>query len=103
MGMRERIAVKNDAKERIKKIKFGGEITNVCAGEGNPRRHAYFCEHVIRKSKNKFKTEFTENFAKCTDRKGNFWNTDIEVIFEGHLDSEKCKELFEPIWAAHYT
>lgn len=103
MGMHERIAVKSAAIERIKAMEFGNEITNVCAGDGNPRRHAYFCEHVIKKSKNRFKTEFTENFVKCTDRKGNFWNTDIEVIFKGHLDAEKCKELFEPIWAAHYS
>jgi hypothetical protein len=44
-----------------------------------------------------------EWFIECTDKKGNFWKTDFEVIFAGHLDSEKCKELFEPIWAAHYS
>lgn len=102
MGINERAEVLKQAKERIKLISFGDPVTNVCAGEGNPRKHAYFVEHVIKKSKNRFKVQFTEHFAKCTDRKGNFWSTDIEVIFQGHLNDEKCQELFAPIWEANY-
>lgn len=103
MGMHERIAVKSAAKERIKTMEFGDEITNVCAGEENPRRHAYFCQKVTKNTQSAFGLGHTQYFVKCTDKKGNFWNTDIEVIFKGHLDSEKCKELFKPIWAAHYS
>lgn len=102
MGMQERIGVKAAAKERIKTMKFGDEITNVCAGEENPRRHAYFCKKVT-KTKSMRGVPHTEFFIECTDKKGNFWKTDFEVIFAGHLDSETCKTLWEPIWAAHYS
>jgi len=102
MGINERLAVLNSAKERIKKIEFGDPVTNVCAGENNPRRHAYFCKYFIKSHKNKYGIIHNDYHAKCTDKKGNFWNAGIETIFSGHLDSEQCKELFSPIWEAHY-
>ena len=102
MGVSERIKVKNEAQERVKSMEFGDPVTNVCAGPGNPRRHAYFCQLVTKTRKNRFGLNHTEHFVKCTDRKGKFWNTDIEVIFAGHIEYAECEKLFAPIWSAHY-
>lgn len=101
MGLLERIAINEAANERISKIKPGDKITNVCAGKENQRRHAYFVKKVA-KTKSICGVPHTEWFIECTDKKGNFWKTDFQVIFSGHLNFEKCKELFEPIWEAHY-
>lgn len=85
------------AVNRIKNIAFGDSITNVCAGESNPRRHCYFVEHVKKRAKTLGGFPSTEHLVKCTDKKGKFWNTDIKVIFQGHLDIDECNILFEPI------
>ena len=100
--MQERLEVKNAAKERMKSLSFGDPVTNVCAGESNPHRIGYFVEYVVKTRRNTFGIAHSDNIAKCTDKKGNFWFADIEVIFKGHLDYDKCKELFAPIWSAHY-
>lgn len=102
MGLNEKIAVKEAALQRIKLMEFGEPITNVCAGDNNPRRHAYFCQLIEKTRTNRFGVDHTERLVKCTDRCGRFWNTGIEVIFAGHLDYEKCQELFHPIWQAMY-
>ena len=99
-----KLSIKRSALERMKTLQFGDEITDVSAGEGNPRRHAYFCKHVEDITKNLFATDFgISHQVMCTDKKGNFWNTGVEVIFKGHLDYEKCKELVNPIWEAYYS
>tara|TARA_R110002049_G_scaffold108260_2_gene256460 strand:+ start:61 stop:378 length:318 start_codon:yes stop_codon:yes gene_type:complete len=97
-----RIDIRSAAKKRIKSISFGQPVTNVCAGESNPRKWAYFCEYVIKTRSNKFGVSHSEHFAKLTDGKGKFWNTDIDVIYPGHIFDDKCRELFEPIWQANY-
>ena len=101
-NMEARIKIRNDAKERMKSITFGQAVTNVCAGDSNPRKWSYFCEYVVKTRKNRFGVSHSERYAKLTDRKGNFWNTDIEVIYSGHIVGDKCRDLFEPIWQAHY-
>jgi hypothetical protein len=70
-------------------MKFGEPVTNICAGDGNPLRHAYF---VRRKGKN----------IECTDKKGRFWLTDAEVVYPGHLNREYCDVLWQPIWERRY-
>lgn len=68
---------------------FGDPVTNVCAGEQNPLRHAYF---VRRKGQ----------YIELTDRKGKFWDMDPEVIFPGHLDSDECARRWAPIWEKRF-
>jgi len=70
-------------------MKFGDEITNVCAGDKNPRRHSYY---VCASKRN----------VKCTNKEGEFWETSKEVIFAGHLSYEECEKLYEPIWQQQY-
>ncbi len=98
----DKLAILNASKERVRSIQFGEPVTNVCAGEGNPHKHSYFVGYVVKSHKNRFGLTHSDHLARCTDRKGKFWNTDIEVIYSGHLDSDKCTELFEPIWEAQY-
>ena len=93
MGLKERAKVAKDAKLRMKKIKFGDPVTNVCAGESNPSRHGYFVK--VKKVQN-------STAAECTDKKGRFWSPDIKVIFPGHLDYEECERLYDPIWEAFF-
>jgi hypothetical protein len=85
-----RLEVLREARERAKSYRFGDQVTNVCAGDGNPRRHALYVSHG-------------KNTVKCTNGKGSFWDTGIEVVFPGKLHPEKCKELFSPIWQAIYV
>jgi hypothetical protein len=97
-----RIKIKNESKERVKSISFGDEVTNICAGEGNPGRHCYFVEYKKNTRKNKCGLNHTEHLAKLTDRKGSFWDCDIEVVHPGFLDRKECEELFNPVWQSHY-
>lgn len=84
-----RIAIRQEAKKRVSKLEFGDAITNICAGRDNPHRHSYF---VQRK----------KDSVKCTDKKGRFWETAIDVIYSGHLEYGTCEALFEPVWQANY-
>lgn len=97
---RERILHESD--ERTSEIHFGDPITNICAGDGNPRRHSYFVGRNDKSRKNKYGFVTTDRLVKCTDRKGKFWSTDIKVIHPGHLDEDQCRELFDPVWEAEY-
>ena len=97
-----RKAIKDEALKRMGSIQFGSYVTNVCAGEGNPTRHGYFVEHVRKSRKTVGGLPYTEHWAKCTDRKGKFWNTDIKVIYRGHLDMDECKTLFQPVWESEF-
>jgi hypothetical protein len=85
MELEARKAIKEAARERVRKINFGDCVTNVCAGEFG--RHLFFVEH-------KGAT------VRCTNKKGWFADIGIEVIYPGHLAEDKCKELFEPVWQA---
>jgi hypothetical protein len=100
--MKDRLDILNAAKARMKALEFGDPVTNVCAGENNPRKHAYFVQFVTKSSTNKWGIEHKEYHAKCTDKKGNFWNAGIETLYPGTLDEKTCNELFAPIWEAHH-
>ncbi len=91
-----------ESKKRIRAMSLGDAVTNVCAGDTNPKRHAYFVELVTRSRKNRYGITHTECWARCTDKKGKFWNTDIKVIYPGHLSYEKSCEIFRPIWEMEY-
>ena len=97
----DRLQLSIESKERVRKLEFGQPVTNVCAAHPS-RRHSYFVEYVVKASKSRGGVMHRQHFAKCTDRKGNFWNTGIEVIFAGHLSDDKCKQLFDPIHKALY-
>jgi hypothetical protein len=71
------------------KLEFGAPVTNVCAGDINPRKRGYF----VRRCK---------DYIECTDKKGKFWNVDPEVVFPGHLPDDECQRLFAPIWEKRF-
>lgn len=77
--------IRSESLKRVKAIDFGSPVTNICAGEKNPSRHAYF----VRSGK---------GYVTCTDKKGRFWDTDIDVIHPGHLPYDQCEMLFAPVW-----
>jgi len=99
--LQARADIRSASKVRVKAMDFGEPVTNVCAGDGNPRRFSYFVEYNV-KSHKRGGIKHNEYYANCTDRKGNFWNADIDVIYSGHLDADKCKELFEPVWQSQF-
>ena len=84
-----RAEMMKEARNRAKGIAFADPITNVCAGNNNPTKRAFF-------------VSASREFVKCTNKKGKFWDTAIEVIFPGHLTDAMCDELFAPIWGAIY-
>ena len=100
--MNEKHEKLNEAIGRVKRLQFGEQVTNVCAGSDNPRKHSLFCQYVLQQNKNRFGIVHKSHYAKCTDGKGNFWKTDVAVIFKGHLSDEKCKELHLPIWQLEF-
>jgi len=85
----ERVKQWEAAKVRMKALKFGDPVTNICAGEKNPTRLSFYVSH-------------TNKWARCTDKKGKFWETGIEVIHPGHLDTETSAALFAPVWQARF-
>lgn len=89
MGYRERAEQSKLADERLRGVKFGDPITNVCASDKNPHRLAYY----VRKK---------GDLVQATDKKGKFWDTQKDVIFSGHLDKKECERLYAPIWEAHF-
>lgn len=80
------------------KLSFGDPVTNICAGEKNPQRLCYFVERVTDGYTNKFGIKHCTKSIRCTDKKGQFWKTNPEVIYPGHLDMEESHKLFIPIW-----
>ena len=78
------------ATERVSNISFGDQVTNICAGDNNPTKRSFF-------------VSASRGYVQCTDKKGKFWKTGIEVIFPGHLSDEKCEELFAPIHKILYA
>jgi hypothetical protein len=85
-----RIRIKKESRKRINKIKFGDEVTNICAGENNPMKHCYFVRKI------------RKGVVQCTDKNGAFWDIGVDVIYQGHLSVDKCKELFDPVWEEEY-
>ena len=102
MTYKDRTDLRKQSVDRIKKMEFGDPITNVCAGDNTPNRNSYFAEYKIKSHKNKFGVTHREHFARCTNRKGKFWETDIEFIFPGHLNYAESDEIFSPIHEVLY-
>lgn len=102
MNISERKRLNDAAIERVKAIQFGEPVTNICAGECNPLRHGYFVQMKTTHHKNGFGITSSERLARCTDRKGKFWDTGIDVIYPGHLPHAECAALFAPVHAAMY-
>ncbi len=101
-NMQARLDILNESKKRMKSLSFGDPVTNVCAGDGNPQKHAYFVEYKMKSRSNRYGIIHKEYSARCTDKKGKFWDAGIETLHIGHLDSDKSKELFDPFWQAQY-
>lgn len=87
---------------RMRALSLGDPVTNVCAGESNPGLHAFFVAYQVKSRKNKYGLTHKSHWAKCTDKKGKFWDTDIDVVYPGHLDAATRSELFAPVWEALY-
>ena len=79
--------MKNELSKRIKKIKFGEPITNVCTTEQNPQHHCYFVRYNP-----KHKT------VECTNKEGKFWQIYAETIYPSHLSQEDCDIIWKEIW-----
>lgn len=87
--MSERLKIKVAALTRLRAVAFGEPVTNVCAGEGNPWRHAFF-------------VRVQGDNVELTDGKGKFGKFGCEVIYPGCLPPDECKRLFEPFWQAQF-
>ena len=79
------------SKIRVRDMCFGDPVTNICAGDKNPTRLGYFVEYKQR-----------SNLARCTDKKGKFWEIGIGVVYPGHLEISACKDLYAPVWEMQY-
>jgi hypothetical protein len=99
----QRLKIRQEAIERIKSLSIGDQVTNICAGDNNPMLHCFFVEYKKKSHTSKFKVKHTEHLARCTDKKGKFWNIGIEVIYPGWLDEKMRNELFGPVWEAHHN
>ncbi|MDQ0068321.1 hypothetical protein J2W34_000095 [Variovorax boronicumulans] len=87
---------------RMRTLSLGDPVTNVCAGENNPSLHAFFVAYQVKSRKNRYGLVHKSHWAKCTDKKGKFWDTDINVVYPGHLDAPIRSELFAPVWESLY-
>ena len=92
----------DEAKSRVSKLEPGQPVTNVCAGPDNPRRHSGFVEHKIVPRKNRYGVVHSSHYARCGNGRGEQWDTDITVVFPGHLSVEECEKLYAPIWEAEF-
>ena len=84
-----RVKITDEARKRVRALTFGEPVTNVCAGELNPFRHAFF-------------VKLRGDYVQVTDKKGRFTSFEREVIYPGHLSIEVSRQLFEPFWQAQY-
>ncbi len=98
----DRLRIMEESKRRIAAMEFGQPVTNVCAGDGNPHWHAYFVAGKTNARKNRFGVVHRDYLVRCTDKKGKFWDTGIEVVYPGHLSREECERIFAPIHAAYF-
>lgn len=98
--MESKLSLRDASIARMRALTFGDPVTNVCAGENNPSLHAFFVAYEIKSHKNRYGLVHRSHWAKCTDRKGKFWNADIDVVYPGHLDATTRSELFDPVWQA---
>lgn len=98
----DKAEITKESERRIGGIQFGDPITNICAGEGNPHRHSYFVARDDKSYKSSFGIRHTDRLVKCTNRKGKFWLTGIDVIYPGHLTAADAAELYAPVWQAQF-
>lgn len=96
--MKAKLDLLNQAKKRMKSLCFGDSLTNVSLCYDNPRRHLYFVELKTKR----LPDDSTQYCAKCTDRNGKFWETDINVMFPGHLERKECVNIYGPIHDAYF-
>lgn len=101
--MQTKADIAQEALSRITKIAAGHPVTNICAGESNPTRLAYFVALVVKQRRNKYGILHTERWARCTDKKGKSWNVGMEVIYPGHIDYAECCKMFAPIHAVMFA
>lgn len=85
----DRIELNKKSKKRVRLMSFGDPVTNICAGMSSPRKYSYF-------------VELKNNCVRCTDKKGEFWDTMIDVVYPGILNKKECSELWEPTHATIY-
>ena len=102
MGIDARLEIRAESKIRMSKLKKGDQVTNICAGDKNPRRLSCFVSYIEKSRKNKYGVIMTEHHAKCQNSTGESWLTDIDVIYPGSLSMEECEKLFSPVWNAIY-
>lgn len=98
----EKLELHQSSLARIKAMKFGEPVTNICAGIENPHRLGYFVKLVIKSHRNRYGITHKDYSAQITDGKGYFGDYGIEVIYPGHLDYETCCKLFGSVYAAIY-
>jgi hypothetical protein len=84
--------------ERISLIPIGSPVTNICTSESSPLHHMKFAGIKTTSYKNKYDVRHTSNWAKCKAADGRLHSFEMDVIYEGHLSVDKCKELWEPVW-----
>ncbi|MES2942943.1 MAG: hypothetical protein V4772_08765 [Pseudomonadota bacterium] len=100
--MTDRETIHEASIERMKALTFGDPVTNICAGDSNPSLHCFFVAYEVKANTNKYGITHRSHWAKCTDKKGKFWNTGFEVVYPGHLDAETRTKLFTPVWESQY-
>ena len=101
-NLEDRNRIHQESLSRLRNLSFGEAVTNICAGNKNPHRYGYFVELKKQSHKNRYGIIHTTYFARCTNKKGKFWDASIRVTYPGHLSDEECRRLFEPIWQAEH-
>jgi hypothetical protein len=96
------MSIQEESIARMNALAFGDPVTNICAGDRNPNLHSFFVGYVIDSHKNRYGLVHKSHWAKCTDKKGKFWKTSIDVIHPGHLDAATRERLWAPVWEAQY-
>jgi hypothetical protein len=99
---RVELSIHEESIARMKALTFGEPVTNICAGENNPHLHSFFVAYVVDSRRNRWGLVHKSHWAKCTDKKGSFWKTGIDVIHPGTLDAETRTRLFAPVWEKNY-
>lgn len=96
--METRLDSLNRAKKRIGKLNLDDPITIVHLDEKDPRRHAYFVEFKTETYANNFTFE-REYLVTCTNKNGYFWQTDIRLVYQKHLQYTECVKIYKLIRA----
>ncbi|EKN3575993.1 hypothetical protein O1F58_004001 [Yersinia enterocolitica] len=88
MELNDRIKAMHELAKKIndgRKPEFGDLMRNPWAGEGNPRRDAYFVKSKVTTGRMNHGIWY-----QMTDRKGNFWDSDAKsLIFIDHLKGDE--------------